>query len=277
MFLAMRLLAEHPGKRAVERYWLLYTPVWGAISAVVMVGGLADTWGDLECMIYGVVLMLGAIVPPVLLRPLEERARPLLETTSVKYGLSVAGLAFALNYSQTPYFYDVLHMHYGFNTHINIQNNPVFLYFVSVAYFSTYATLCCISFRVLKRLLGNGPLGALAWIAAPMAMAFLETAMNANPFIATLFCYDDLGLVLTFGTFSYGTAFVFALPMWMSIDERPGDNPSAATVMIWLGAAMYADVLALDLLRYHVAPYFTEVVPHANGLRDFAGSCLVPR
>jgi hypothetical protein len=83
--------------------------------------------------------------------------------------------------------------------------------------------------------------------------------------------------VLTFGTLSYGMAFVFALPMWMNIDERPGDNPTAATVMIWLGAAMYADVLALDLLRYHVAPHFTEVVPHANGLRDFAGSCLVPR
>lgn len=273
----MSLLAEHPGKRAVERYWLLYTPVWGAISAVVMVGRLADTWGDLELMIYGVVLMLGAIVPPVLMRPESERARPLLETTAVKYGLSVAGLAFTLNYTQTPYFFDVLHMHYGFNTTINIANNPVFLYFVSVAYFSTYATLCCISFRFLKRRLGDGPLGSLAWFVAPMAMAFLETAMNANPFIDTLFCYDDLQLVLTFGTLSYGMAFVFALPMWMGIDEQPGDNPSAAKVLIWLFAASYADLIALDLLRYHVAPYFTEVVPHAVGLRDYAGSCLVPR
>ncbi|MCA9533693.1 MAG: hypothetical protein KC593_08445 [Myxococcales bacterium] len=270
----MSLLAEHPGKRAVERYWLMYTPVWGAISAVVMMGGFAERWGDLECMIYGVGLMLGAIVPPVLMRPPEERARPLLRTSGVKYGLSVAGLAFALNYSQTPYFYDVLHMHYGFRTELNIQNNPFFLYCVSVAYFSTYAVLCCMAYRFLRRRLGTGPLGATAWFVAPMAMAFLETALNANPFIATLFCYDDLGLMLGFGTLSYGAAFVFALPMWMGIDERPGDDPSAAQVLVWLGAAMYADVLTLDLLRYHVAPLLTDVVPHANGLRDYAGSCL---
>jgi cycloeucalenol cycloisomerase len=270
----MSLLAEHPGKRAVERYWLMYTPVWGAISAVVMMGGFAERWGDLECMIYGVGLMLGAVVPPVLMRPPEERARPLLRTTSVKYGLSVTGLAFALNYSQTPYFYDVLHMHYGFRTELNIQNNPFFLYGVSVAYFSTYAVLCCVAYRFLRRKLGTGPLGATAWFVAPMAMAFLETALNANPFIATLFCYDDIGLMLGFGTLSYGAAFVFALPMWMGIDERPGDDPSAAQVLVWLGAAMYADVLTLDLLRYHVAPLLTDVVPHANGLRDYAGSCL---
>ncbi|MEZ4325638.1 MAG: hypothetical protein R3B40_10500 [Polyangiales bacterium] len=272
----MSLLAEHPGKRAVERYWLLYTPVWGAISAVVMIGGFAEHWGDTACMIYGVVLMLGAIVPPVLLRPEEERGRPLWRTTSVKYGLSVTGLAFALNYSQTPYFYDVLHMHYGFKTQINIQNNPVFLYFVSVAYFSTYAALCCMAFRFLRRRFEGGPLAAAAWFVAPMAMAFLETALNANPFMTQLFCYDDLGLMLWFGTASYGAAFVFALPMWMHIDEQPGDDVSAAQVLIWLGAAMYADVLTLDVLRYHVAPLVTEVVPHANGLRDYAGSCLTP-
>lgn len=270
----MSLLAEHPGKRAVERYWLIYTPIWGAISAVVMMGGFAETWGDVPCFVYGLVLMLGAVVPPVLLRPESERGRPFLQTTSVKMALSVVGLAFALNYSQTPYFYDVLHMHYGFQTELNIQNNPVFLYMVSVAYFSTYQTLCCMAFRALRARTLGSPIAWSAWLIAPMAMAFLETALNANPFIATLFCYDDLGLMLGFGTLSYGAAFVFALPMWMSIDEHKGDDVAARHVLIWLGAAMYADVLTLDLLRYHVAPHLTHVVPHANGLRDVATSCL---
>ena len=196
--------------------------------------------------------------------------------------LSVVGLSFGLNYTQTPYFFDVLHMHYGFRTTWNIQNNPVFLYFVTVAYFSTYATLCMMSFRVLRARAPRA-LRPLAWVVAPMAMAFLETILNANPFIATLFCYDDLELMLGFGTLSYGVAFVFALPIWMRIDESvgaesPGEgvSPGPGTVLLWLGAALYADLLTLDLLRYHVAPLLTEVVPHANGLRDVATSCLEP-
>ena len=33
------MLADDPAKRAVERWWLIYTPVWGAITGIVMVGG----------------------------------------------------------------------------------------------------------------------------------------------------------------------------------------------------------------------------------------------
>src|SRR5439155_26180917 len=72
-----RFLSSHPGKRAVERYWLLYTPVWGAISAVVMIGGFVERWGDLGCMIYGIALAAGAIAVPLVLRVPEERDEPI--------------------------------------------------------------------------------------------------------------------------------------------------------------------------------------------------------
>lgn len=280
------MLSPNPSKRAVERYWLLYTPVWGGISAVVMLGGFAESWGDVGCMLYGVVLFLGAALPP-LLRPHEaDRARPFVDRTSTKMVLSVTLLAFGLNYTQTPFFYDVLHMHYGFNTTWNIANNPFFLYLVSVAYFATYAVLTCVAYRWMKP-----RAGALANIAAPMGCAFLETALNANPFMERLFCYDEMAFMLWFGTLAYGLAFVFALPMWMGIDEQDatgsmstsaaatgstvGHRTTLGLVAVWCGAALYADLIALDLLRFHVAPQFTTVVPDANGLRDFATSCLV--
>ncbi len=271
-------LSSNPGKRATERYWLLYTPVWGAISAVVMLGGFATRWGDLECMIYGVVLAAGAVAGPLVLRAPEERELPIHRTAAFKMCLSVTGLAFGLNYSQTPFFWDVLHMHYGFGTQINIQNNPVFLYLVSVAYFSTYAALCGIAFRALRRFAEgrSRALAASAYVLAPMAMALLETVLNANPFMKSLFCYDDMSFMIWFGTLSYGVAFVYALPMWMAIDEVPGKAVSAASVVVFLLAALYADVITLDVLRYNVAPYFTEVVQGANGLRDFGTSCLEP-
>src|SRR5262245_41287279 len=59
-----RYLSLHPGKRVTERYWLLYTPVWGTIAAVLMLGGFVERWGDLECMIFGVSLAAGAIGGP---------------------------------------------------------------------------------------------------------------------------------------------------------------------------------------------------------------------
>ncbi len=268
------LLAADPGKRAVERWWLIYTPVWGAISAVVMVGGLADLWGDIPCMLYGLVLFLGAVVPPIVRRPVEDRDGPWWRSTAAKMGLSITLLSFGLNYTQTPYFFDVLHMHYGFLTTWNLDRNPLFLYLVSVAYFSTYATLCLMAFRAIA---GDGTSRArrgFAFVLAPMAMAFLETALNANPFIARLFCYDDLPLMLGFGTLSYGVAFVFALPVWLAIDERPGTRLPIAHVAIGIAAALYADTLTLDALRYGVAPHLTTVVTDAPGLRDHEESCL---
>ena len=46
--------------------------------------------------------------------------------------------------------------------------------------------------------------------------------------------------------------------------------------VVWTLAALYADLVALDLLQAHVAPWFTTVVPDAPGLRDFGTGCLVP-
>ena len=276
--LRLPFLSTNPGKRATERYWLLYTPVWGLITAVVMLGGFAERWGDVECLVFGLALAAGALAGPLLQKVPEEAGVPLHRRAGFKMALSVTGLAFALNYSQTPFFWDVLHMHYGFGTRINIQNNPVFLYLVSIAYFATYAVLCCATFRALQSWAAGRSrlLAASAYVIAPLAMALLETGLNANPFMKSLFCYDDLTLMLWFGTLVYGVAFVLALPMWMAIDEVPGRRVRAFTVLVWLFAAVYADVLILDFARYHIAPHFTQVVTGANGLRDFGTSCLQP-
>ena len=273
-----RWLSSHPGKRATERYWLWYTPVWGVVAAVVMVIGAGDHWGDLELISMAVILAAGALVGPIVLRPASQRSMPIHRTAAFKLGVSVTGFAFLLNYSQTPFFYDVLHMHYGFRTYVNIRNNPVALYILTIPYFATYAVLCLVAYRWVRATLGGAPLLVrYAGIAlTPFGVAFLETALNANPFTRHLFCYDDMRLVLWFGTFAYGTAFCLALPVWLYIDERPNVEVKVTSVLIAVAAAMYADSLLLDLYRHHLAPHVTTVVPGAVGLRDYQGSCLVP-
>lgn len=265
------------GKLRTERLWLCFTPVWGALAGLTMLTGWANRWHDLELMLFGVGLGGAAAVLPLLSPAPEERTVPLIERASFKLVLSVVGFAFLYNYSQTPFFFDVLHMHYGFQSTINIRNNPVFLYFLTIAYFATYCALSLACLRWVRARTDAWP-RALRWVAialVPFVIAFLETAINANPFMTSLFCYDHTTFVLTFGSFAYGLAFVFALPVWFAIDEHEGRSLPLSHVCLAVCAAVYLDTLALDLLRYHVAPHLTVVVDGANGLGDPDGtSCL---
>ena len=89
--------------------------------------------------------------------------------------------------------------------------------------------------------------------------------------------YDDMRLMLWFGTLSYGIAFIFALPMWYFIDEfADRARVPVATVLVWGAAGLYGDLLVLDLLRYHVAPHVTVVEEGARNMGDFGEGCLPP-
>jgi cycloeucalenol cycloisomerase len=268
------LLSPHPARRALELYWLRYTVVWAAIAALVMVTGIAERWGDVELMLLGVGFAIGAVLPPIVRVHPSERELGWWQRTAFKLSASVTLFAFGMNYFCTPYFFEVLHMHFGFDVQIHIQHNPLFLYFMTVAYFATYAVLLCLAHRVLS---GRSRLSrGVAWLAAPFAVAALETLLNANPFMRRLFCFDDLTFMLWFGTLSYGACFVFALPVWLRIDERPGETTSLARVVVRSLAALMLIVITFEVLRHLVAPHVTQVVEGARGLRDFGSSCLGP-
>lgn len=273
---APRLWAAHEGKRALEKLWLVYTPVWGAVCALVMVGGFAERWGDAALLALGAGIAIPALALTVWARAGEERTRSFHETASFKLALSVAVFSFALNYTQTPFFFDVLHAHFGFHSTLNVRNNPFFLYLMTVAYFSTYAVLLMMAYRASQALLTGAPRLVRAGAAGAVCVlvAGLEAVLNANPFTRHLYCFDEPGFALWFGSLAYGISFMLILPVWITIDERPGQRMPWQHVLVATLAAVYADSLALDVLRYHVAPRFTTVQPNAIGLGDVATSCL---
>lgn len=260
------LLSPSAGKRAVERAWLLYTPVWGAVTGVIMLGGLAESWGDAALMTFGALLAAGCIAAPIVLTRDPAVRGPWASMT-----LAVVVLAFGLNWLQTPYFFDVLHMRYGFHATWRYDRNPLFLYLVTIPYFATYSVLACIAVRLARR--ASVPVLRGAAIAlVPFALAFLETLLNANPLMTRLFCYDDLALMLWFGTLSYGVSFVLALPMWLALGEGPR-RVSLLAVLLAASVVVVADAAVLAGLRAFVAPYVTTVVPDAAG---GVGGCLAP-
>lgn len=251
------LAAPPPGKRALERAWLIWTPIWGAITGVVMLGGFAERWGDVELMIFGVVLATGTVVAALMSAPPEERALPLVQRTGLKALVAVVLLSFGLNYFQTPFFFDVLHMRYGFHATWALERNPLFLYLVTIAYFATYSVLACLAFRWLA---ARGTWGRpLAYVLVPVALAFLETALNANPLMVRLFCYGEPAMMYSFGSLAYGLALGLALPGWVALDERPGVRVPLATVALWVVLAVALDTAAVAAIRALVAPHVTTV------------------
>jgi cycloeucalenol cycloisomerase len=272
----LHVFATHPGKRKVEQLWLKYTLAWAGLCGLVMLGGFAERWGDLGLMSLGIAIALPALLLPLAIRAEEERDRPLYDTAGFKLSLAIATFSVLLNYTQTPFFFDVLHAHFGFHSSLNIRNNPVFLYLMTMAYFSTYSVLLMMAYRVSQQLFARAPrvVRLLAAAVACVAIAGLEAVFNANPFTKRLYCFDDVGFALGFGSLAYGLSFMFILPVWIGIDEHPGQRMPWHHVIIGVMAAVYADSLALDVLRYHVAPHFTTVHENAIGLGDYENSCL---
>ena len=289
----MQLVQRHwfpadDGKAAVERAWLFFTPVWGLACAAVMITRLAeDKMGDFGLLAFGVANAIGAVVvaPWLALRNMPNAKQHLGTAVAMATGCVV--LSFGLNFFQTPFFWDVLHMRYGFKVsdHWRIDRNPIFLYFLTVPYFATYTALCCGITRVvdaaMPRRTTSAPVYWAVLYVAPLATAFLETALNANPFSDKIFCYDDLSLALGFGSFCYAISFVAALPVWLHFGGAPEDPlpngaprrsvvDTAALAAARMFVAVMVDTVALAVIRRYVAPYFTTIVDQSGPF----GGCL---
>ncbi len=156
----VKVWSENPGKRAAQRVYLAYTPIWAAVTGAVMLTGLADRWGDLPLLALGLGLWVVLLVAGFGLAPKEEREKPLFRRYHTKLSLFVAVLSFTGNYFGTRYFYEVLDMHYGFRATWNWNDVPVFLYPLTCVYFTTYSVLLDMGLRA-ARSLGLGRVAAL--------------------------------------------------------------------------------------------------------------------
>ena len=266
-------------KRDAERFLLMFTPVWMASAAVVMVGGLAGRWGDAELLAFGAVMHLAVFVGLVWYRPSSPRGTPVTQRLGFHLHAWIALFAYLANAYSTKYFYEVLGMSYGFNVTLFWNNVPFFLCPLTVAYFGTYYALITASLRIMREALVNAPalVSGLCYLAVTHAVAFLETALNANPFIQDLFCYEDLPFMIWFGTLMYGSWFALLGRLWLNMGERPGSQPSWAFTLGSFVIGFALTFAASEVYAGFVAPYFTTARPGRIGLFHVGESCLRPR
>ncbi|MEO7327567.1 MAG: hypothetical protein ABI193_03245 [Minicystis sp.] len=268
--------SDNPGKRRAERVYLVYSPIWGAICGGVMLTGLVERWSDGPLLALGVGLWLVLLAAGFIFRAPEDRGRPFHQLYHFKHSAFMAIFAFLGNYFGTRYFYEVLDMHYGFHATLNLNDVPVFLYFLTAVYFTTYSVLQNLALRAARRLGRRG--AALSLVPVSLLIAAMETALNANPFMKASFCYGNLRFALWFGTLLYGAHFMIAGPLWHRVDERRGDDTPLREVLASVLAAFTLCLCADEVFTHQIAPHFTTVVAGRVGVPGKQGpSCLVER
>ena len=274
----MTVWSKNPGKRAAERLYLAYTPVWGAVCGVVMLGGLAERWGDGPLLALGFGLWIVLLAAGFALRAPEDRGRPFYRLYHFKLAVFMALFSFFGNYFGTRYFYEVLDMHYGFRATWNLNDVPVFLYPLTAVYFTTYSVLLGVGLRAAASFSGGSRAArAGALVAASLMLAGMETALNANPAMKSTFCYGNMSFALWFGTLMYGSHFVIAGPAWHRIDEAKGACTPLREVVGSVLAAFMLVICVDEVAAKVAAPRFTTVVPGRVGIPGKQGpSCLAP-
>jgi cycloeucalenol cycloisomerase len=193
------VLSEDPDKRWTEKFILIYSPVWIAVIVVVMATQAFTRWGDLGHMALGVGLTLPLYVVPLLLKKRGHIWR---------YNLWVGLFGLLQTYFGSYLFFDVLHMEYHFPVTWILNRTPLFLYFLTIVYFSTYYVVMSILWRQVK----GGPLEIPALLVLGYATAFAETGGMANQWLHDYFIYRDKWFVLLWGSAVYGSIFVLSLP-----------------------------------------------------------------
>jgi hypothetical protein len=220
------VLAADPDKRWTEKFVLAYSLVWIAVVVVVMATQAFTRWGDLGHMALGVGLTLPLYVVPLVVGRRGHIWR---------FNLWVGLFALLQTYFGSYLFFDVLHMEYKFPVTWILNRTPLFLYFLTIVYFTTYYVVMSILWRQAK-----GPLKIPALIVLGYATAFAETAGMANQWLRDYFTYRDKWFVLLWGSACYGSIFMLSLPFVFRLEEKTAAKKIVGEVLAVNMAALIA-------------------------------------
>ena len=221
----------------MERFVLGYSAIW-----IAVVGGLEWTrafsrWGDLGHLAIGVGLALPLWAAPFAL----ERVRPLAARHASRFTLFIAISTFLQVGLGSQLFFDRLGMEYHFPVRLVLARTPLFLYFLTIAYFSSYFVVLMMAWRAFATRFPEAP-RPLGWAVRALlsfGVAFAETFAMATPALAEWFRYRDRVFMLSWGSLAYGTVFFVMLPAFARLDVEP------RTLRRVTGEALFANLLVL--------------------------------
>lgn len=247
----MRWLSANPSKRWTERFVLFYSPIWIAVIGVCELTHVFARWGDVGHLAFGFALALPIWLVPLGWPGAADRALPLASRHIVRFNVFIAAWTFLQVWFGSDLFFDFLGMEYHFPVHWTWHRTPVFLYLVTVAYFSTYYVILQIAWRGFRtRFPSAHPLVRVAVLAVlGYAVAFCETAGMATDAMHEYFLYRDKTFTLLYGSLCYGTIFVVSLPLVYRLDEEAQpDGRRSLGSLLWDACAANTAVLIFNAI-----------------------------
>jgi cycloeucalenol cycloisomerase len=256
--MASKWFSANPDKAWVEKFFLIYSPVWMASMAVMVLTGAAARLGDTGLLVHAFVTALPAVLVPAMLAR-RYTDRPWHDAYWFKANLYLFVFGFFGNYFGSEYFFDVLGMVYTYPKVTSTfdaalvgsgrQTVPVIMYPLTHVYFMTYHASATVVLRRLRslRLPGMALLFPVFVFLIGYFWAWVETKAMANPMMADSFTYRDLPRMLAFGSAIYATYFIASFPIYYFIDEREDRRWSLLQVT---AGSLSASMLTLYMLDF---------------------------
>ncbi|GAM20056.1 hypothetical protein SAMD00019534_032310 [Acytostelium subglobosum LB1] len=218
---------KHPGKAWAEKFFLIYSPIWITLFIIVVVTEAYKMFYDVEFFILGLVVSLPCVVYPALFPCSADRDKPWYERYWVKANLWLALFGFVGNYFWTHYFFILLRATYRFPVNFRLNEIPVFLFFVTHAYFVSYHAATT---PILRRFWSSypptpagqrHPMGKIVGsVLLVCAMAYFTAFMEAWTLEKVPYYHiDNREQMYTVGSTFYMIYFVISFPMFTRIDE----------------------------------------------------------
>ncbi|EXC04123.1 hypothetical protein L484_002182 [Morus notabilis] len=236
-------LAPNPSKRWGELFFLCYTPFWLTLClGIVVPYKLYESFTELEYLLLGLVSAVPSFLIPVLFVG--------------KANLWIIIFSYVGNYFWTHYFFTVLGASYTFPSW-KMNNVPHTTFLLTHVCFLFYHVASNMTLRRLRHSISDLPektrwFFEAAWILAlSYFIAYLETLAISNfPY----YDFVDRASMYKVGSLFYAIYFIVSFPMFLRIDEKPGDPWNLPRVAVdALGAAMLVTII-LDLWRIFLGP-----------------------
>ncbi|CAH9104624.1 unnamed protein product [Cuscuta epithymum] len=250
-------LAPQPSKRWGELFFLLYTPFWLTLClGIVVPYKLYENFTEWEYLLLALVSALPAFLIPIVFVGKADKRLHWHERYWVKANLWILIFCYVGNYFWTHYFFTVLGASYTFPSW-KMNDVPHTTFLLAHVCFLFYHVASNITLRRLQAAIANLPENTqlilkASWILAfSYFIAYLETIAISNfPY----YDFVDRASMYKIGSLFYAIYFIVSFPMFLRIDEKPGDLWDLPRVAIdALGASMLVTII-LDLWRLFLGP-----------------------
>jgi len=251
-------LSKNPSKANADCFFMFYSIVWIIFFAIIIIFKLYEKMGDIEFMIVGITVGVPFFFYPFICSDKEEKIA-ITHKYWFKANLWVAIVTFNGNYFITHYFFLLLGAHYNWNTTWNLNQIPIFLYFITHGYFMTYHV--CIS-AILRKFWSSSFYGGFSNALKPFVstifllivscvVAFMETTtVSSVPY----YWFDNRKYMLTVGTLFYGLFLFVTFSMFYRIDEEKSDTWTLSRTAIDAFAASMLVITIYDFWRITFGP-----------------------